>query len=131
MTEKHRRAIAYRNHDHGTATHLVARLSHNDLQVTDTHKQMRRIVLKETFMKTLILSTALVMSIASSAFALEPIKGSITYGGQPATRLSAAPIGSPVTHQFTDEFGRDVEETYIITKDRTLKLVNRRTISIP
>lgn len=81
-------------------------------------------------MKTLVIAAALASAFtASSAFALEPIKGSITYGGQPATRLSAAPVGSPVSHQFTDEFGRDVEETYIVTESRDLKLVDRRTIN--
>ncbi|MCB5204205.1 hypothetical protein LH464_17195 [Neorhizobium sp. T786] len=57
---------------------------------------------------------------------LEPIPGSITYGGQPRTRLTRAPIGSPVSHQFRNEFGQRVEERYIIQPDRSLKLVWRR-----
>jgi hypothetical protein len=57
---------------------------------------------------------------------LEPIPGSITYGGQPRTRLTKAPIGSIVPHQFNDRFGRRVYETYVIEPDRSLRLVSRR-----
>ena len=57
---------------------------------------------------------------------LEPIPGSITYGGQPRTRLTKAPIGSSVSHQFTNEYGQRVEERYVIQPDRSLKLVWRR-----
>lgn len=57
---------------------------------------------------------------------LEPIPGSITYGGQPQTRLSQAPVGSIVPHQFRNEFGQRVNETYVIQPDRSLKLVSRR-----
>lgn len=64
--------------------------------------------------------------VASDAPGLEPIPGSITYGGQPRTRLTKAPVGSPVNHQFRNEFGQRVEERYIIQPDRSLKLVSRR-----
>ena len=57
---------------------------------------------------------------------LEPIPGSITYGGQPRTRLTKAPIGSPVSHQFTNALGQRVVERYVIQPDRSLKLVWRR-----
>ncbi|WP_377289546.1 hypothetical protein [Rhizobium sp. SG2393] len=57
---------------------------------------------------------------------LEPIPGSITYNGQPRTKLTKAPIGSIVPHQFFDDRGRRVEETYVIQPDRSLKLTNRR-----
>lgn len=57
---------------------------------------------------------------------LEPIPGSITYGGQPRTKLTKAPVGSIVPHQFIDRFGRRVYETYVIQPDRSLLLVNRR-----
>ncbi|NRP74018.1 hypothetical protein ILFOPFJJ_04939 [Ensifer psoraleae] len=57
---------------------------------------------------------------------LEPIPGSITYGGQPRTRLTKAPIGSIVPHQFNDRAGRTVYETYVIEPDRSLRLVSRR-----
>ncbi|MCA0256708.1 MAG: hypothetical protein LCH47_08970 [Proteobacteria bacterium] len=62
---------------------------------------------------------------ATSAFALEPIKGSITFDSQPSQHLSAAPVNSPVSHEFVDEFGKRVSETYIVTPDRNLKLVDR------
>ncbi|WEX76156.1 hypothetical protein PYH37_004433 [Sinorhizobium numidicum] len=57
---------------------------------------------------------------------LEPIPGSITYGGQPRTRLTKAPVGSIVPHQFFDNFGHRVYETYIIEPDRSLRLTSRR-----
>ncbi|MGF6176784.1 hypothetical protein [Ensifer sp. 4252] len=57
---------------------------------------------------------------------LEPIPGSITYGGQPRTKLKKAPVGSIVPHQFRDQFGRQVYENYVIEPDRSLRLVSRR-----
>ncbi|OCP38593.1 hypothetical protein [Ensifer sp. LC163] len=57
---------------------------------------------------------------------LEPIPGSITYGGQPRTKLTKAPVGSIVPHQFIDQYGRKVYETYIIEPDRSLRLTSRR-----
>lgn len=57
---------------------------------------------------------------------LEPIPGSITYGGQPRSRLTKAPVGSIVPHQFRDQFGRPVYEIYVIEPDRSLRLVSRR-----
>jgi hypothetical protein len=56
---------------------------------------------------------------------LQPIPGSITYGGQPRTKLTLSPIGSRLQHQFVDHWGREVVETYILQPDRSLKLVNR------
>jgi hypothetical protein len=73
---------------------------------------------------TKILIAVAVLILAGPAFALEPIPGSITYGGQPRTKLMKAPIGSPVVHRF--ESGPIVyEERYIIQPDRSLKLVSR------
>ncbi|MFB9947643.1 hypothetical protein ACFFP0_02230 [Rhizobium puerariae] len=57
---------------------------------------------------------------------IRPIPGSITYGGQPRTRLTKAPVGSIVPHEFRNQLGQRVEETYIIQPDRSLKLVSRR-----
>ncbi|MBY2935043.1 MULTISPECIES: hypothetical protein [Rhizobium] len=57
--------------------------------------------------------------------ALEPIPGSITYGGQPRTKLSKSPVGSAVYNQFYNGTGQRVEETYILQPDRSLKLVRR------
>jgi hypothetical protein len=62
---------------------------------------------------------------------LEPVPGSITYGGQPQTRLTKAPIGSTVTNRFRDQFGQEWGERYIIQPDRSLKLVNRHKIEYP
>ncbi|MDR6756771.1 hypothetical protein J2Y48_002064 [Mycoplana sp. BE70] len=58
----------------------------------------------------------------------EPIPGSITYGGQPRTKLSKSPVGSWFHHRFTDQFGNLVQETYVIQPDRSLLLVNRLII---
>ncbi len=58
----------------------------------------------------------------------EPIPGSITYGGQPRTKLAKAPVGSFFNHRFTDQFGNLVQETYVIQPDRSLLLMNRIVI---
>ncbi len=65
-------------------------------------------------------------TVPGGTIGLEPIPGSITYGGQPRTRLTKAPVGSPVNHQFRNALGQRVEERYIIQPDRSLKLVSRR-----
>lgn len=62
---------------------------------------------------------------------LEPIPGSITYGGQPRTRLTKSPIGSTVPHDFHNEFGDQVHETYVIEPDRSLKIIERHIIPEP
>lgn len=62
---------------------------------------------------------------------LEPVPGSITYGGQPAGHLTKAPIGSAVGNRFRDQFGQEWSERYIIQPDRSLKLVNRQRINYP
>lgn len=61
---------------------------------------------------------------------LEPIPGSITYGGQPRTKLTKAPVGSIVPHQFVSG-NSFVKEAYIIQPDRSLKLVRRDYFDIP
>ncbi|MGP4675075.1 MULTISPECIES: hypothetical protein [Agrobacterium] len=61
---------------------------------------------------------------ATSASALEPIPGSITYGGQPHSRLQKAPVGSLVTHDFFSG-GNRYREIYLIQPDRSLKLTDR------
>ena len=57
----------------------------------------------------------------------QPIPGSITYGGQPRTKVTKAPIGSTFGHTFYDSRGRQVDETYRIQPDRSLVIVNRVT----
>ena len=67
----------------------------------------------------------------SDAPALEPIPGSITYGGQPRTRLTKSPVGSVINHEFRNQLGQQVEEKYILQPDRSLKLVSRRIYREP
>lgn len=75
---------------------------------------------------------ALVLSACTTASSgPEPVPGSLTYGGQPATRLTKAPIGSTVTHRFRDQFSQLYGERYIIQPDRSLKLVSRERIEYP
>jgi hypothetical protein len=62
---------------------------------------------------------------------LQPVPGSITYGGQPRTKLELSPIGSRLRHHFVDQMGRDVFETYILQPDRSLKLVSREYLTQP
>ena len=65
---------------------------------------------------------------SSTAPPLEPIPGSITYGGQPRTKLTKSPIGSVIHHRFPYRMGT-AQETYILQPDRSLKLVRREIIS--
>ncbi len=60
--------------------------------------------------------------------ALEPTPGSITYGGQPRTKLTKSPIGSAVHNDFYDQQGQRVYETYILQPNRSLKLVRRQIV---
>ncbi len=77
-------------------------------------------------MRRLTYSTilALLALFVAPALAIEPISGSITYGGQPNTRLQKSPIGSLLTHDFNSD-GSRYSETYILQPDRTLRLVDR------
>ena len=75
-------------------------------------------------MKNLISILAFVGLSATSASALEPIPGSITYNGQPHSRLQKAPVGSIVNHEFIIG-GNRYHETYLIQPDRSLKLSHR------
>jgi hypothetical protein len=60
-----------------------------------------------------------------SAAGVDPIPGSIIYRGQPQTKLTKSPIGSTFPHNFIDQYGQQVEETYMIQPDRTLKITHR------
>jgi hypothetical protein len=62
---------------------------------------------------------------------LRPIPGSITYRGQPRSRLTKAPVGSIVQHEFRNEFGELTQETYVVQPDRSLRLSSRRVIRTP
>jgi len=76
-------------------------------------------------MKSLVfLSAAALMLASCTTQEVEPIPGSITYGGQPRTKLMKSPIGSVVHNSFRTVTGV-AYETYIIQPDRSLKLVRR------
>ena len=75
-------------------------------------------------MRILISVLTLAGLTASSASALEPIPGSITFGGQPHSRFQKAPVGSVVTHDFYSG-GNRYREIYLIQPDRSLKLSDR------
>ncbi len=62
-----------------------------------------------------------------SSYSVEPIPGSITYRGQPRTKLTKSPIGSTFTHNFR-RFDDRVIETYQIQPDRSLKIIDRRIV---
>lgn len=81
------------------------------------------------FRIALPLMTALALTACTIADGpgIEPIPGSITYGGhQPRTKLTKSPIGSTFDHRFYDDRGRQVIETYRIQPDRSLLLIRRR-----
>ncbi|MBB5665099.1 hypothetical protein GGE68_003313 [Rhizobium leguminosarum] len=84
-----------------------------------------KVLLPALFPGALIAVVLLVGCSSADSPALDPIPGSITYGGQPRTKLTKSPVGSAVHHQFYDGTGQRVEETYILQPDRSLKLVRR------
>ncbi|MGR6430419.1 hypothetical protein ACU5AY_05805 [Rhizobium sp. PAMB 3174] len=78
-------------------------------------------------MNKLIAATVLIAAAgASSAFALEPIKGSLNYGSSSEVRLTKAPAGSVFTHEFYDEQGNQVNELYKVQQGGSVDLVNRQ-----
>ncbi|QRM56554.1 hypothetical protein [Sinorhizobium sp. BG8] len=78
-------------------------------------------------MRKAIIAAACITSLAActSYAPVEPIPGSITYGGQPRTKLTKSPVGSRFEHQFITDMGGMAFETYVIQPDRSLLLVNR------
>jgi hypothetical protein len=69
------------------------------------------------------------LAACNTTQSLQPIPGSITYGGQPHMKLTDSPPGARIRHRFTNQWGEDVYETYILQPDRSLKLVNREIVS--
>lgn len=61
----------------------------------------------------------------------EPIPGSITYKGQPRTKLTQSPPGSYLYNEFFNSYGERVRETYILQQDRSLRLMRREIIQYP
>jgi hypothetical protein len=79
-----------------------------------------------------ILACALLLAACSQTGAeLQPIPGSITYGGQPRTKLTRSPVGARIPNHFQNAAGQDVFETYILQPDRSLKLVSRDVVTRP
>ncbi|WP_426230629.1 hypothetical protein [Pararhizobium sp. DWP3-4] len=77
-------------------------------------------------MKTGVFVALALAFAACTTVALEPIPGSITYGGQPRTKLTKSPAGSTFTHTFHDQRGNYWSETYRIQPDRSLEIISRR-----
>lgn len=75
----------------------------------------------------LLASLAFQTALATKARALEPIPGSITFQGQPKTKLQKAPVGSIFFHNFKAN-GTHYEETYKLREDRSLELVYRQRL---
>ncbi|WP_261336461.1 hypothetical protein [Rhizobium leguminosarum] len=73
----------------------------------------------------LVLTSCTTSAGGYSSSGLAPIPGSITYGGQPRTKLTKSPAGSSFPHTFTDQWGREVEEIYVIRPDRSLLIAQR------
>ena len=78
-------------------------------------------------MKLAIAAALAPLVAAPAAFALEPIPGSITYGGHQA-QLEKAPAGSNFFHTFYGPNGDEVREVYQVNADRTVSLVSRVTV---
>ncbi|WP_307236258.1 hypothetical protein [Pararhizobium capsulatum] len=74
---------------------------------------------------SMIAISLVMVSVPALAASLEPIPGSITYKGQPRTKLTKSPIGSTFNHYFTVG-GYDYAETYRILPDRSLEIISRR-----
>ncbi|KAA1177804.1 hypothetical protein FP026_21605 [Rhizobium tropici] len=79
----------------------------------------------------MLMLCAPLLAACTTSEPLQPIPGSITYGGQPHMKLTQSPPGSQFQHHFTNQWGEDVVETYIIQPDRSLKLSNRQVMSPP
>ncbi len=80
---------------------------------------------------TSLFCIAIIAGCTQMSPSLEPVPGSITYGGQTRSKLAKAPIGSIVTNRLRDQYGQPFEEIYIIQPDRSLKLVRRHSIDYP
>ena len=70
----------------------------------------------------------LALAACTTAAPLDPIPGSIIYGGQPRTKLTKSPIGSTFSHGFTNDRGQHVVETYRIAPNRDLELIDRHIV---
>lgn len=75
-----------------------------------------------------ILGAVVLAGCSTSDTEVKPIPGSITYNGQPRTKLTKSPPGSAIYNSFYDSTGSKVLETYILQPDRSLKLTRREII---
>lgn len=84
-------------------------------------------------MKTFVkLSTMIAVGISLAActnslspIEYAPIPGSITYKGQPKSKLNRVPIGSTFQHEIQVGSGDYYIETYQVQPDRNLKIIRR------
>jgi hypothetical protein len=94
---------------------------------------MQRIDSRGSSMKVIIsaIFAAVLLCACTSSGASEPtpIPGSLTYGGQPRTKLTKSPVGSAVYNNFYNSSGNRVRETYILQPDRSLKLMRQEVVS--
>jgi len=72
----------------------------------------------------------LLAGCSATGSSLEPVPGSITYGGQPRTKLTKSPVGSTFEHRFRDQFGDQWVEQYRILPDRSLEIVSRHRVNL-
>ncbi|AMD59963.1 hypothetical protein N5C66_17135 [Rhizobium pusense] len=80
-------------------------------------------------MRSLAILTILALTGCTTAAPdVEPIPGSITYGGQPRTKLTKSPVGSTLSNEFVMGDGRLAIETYRVQPDRSLKLERREIV---
>jgi hypothetical protein len=83
--------------------------------------------------KIYLLVVAGSLALAGPAFAIYPIKGSLTFvdgnGNSPSQNMTFVP-GQSFTHRFLNEATgpEEVEEFYKVNNDGTLLLVSRRPI---
>lgn len=71
---------------------------------------------------TMVLSSC---NSSISPVSYEPMPGSITFKGQPGTKLTKVPIGSTFRHEFRHGTGDYYIETYQVQPDRSLKIIRR------
>jgi hypothetical protein len=80
--------------------------------------------------RSLALCSIAVLTLAGcnntlSTIDYQPIPGSITYKGQPRSKLTKVPIGSTFSHEIRLGNGDEYHETYQVQPDRSLKIIRR------
>lgn len=72
--------------------------------------------------------TTIIGACAASAEGLELILGSMTYKGQPRTKLTKSPIGSTLNTNSATSWGGEWIERYQIQPDRSFEIVSRHRL---